>query len=77
MCVFFLGSMDFSLNFYIVHVNTFCYVTTANMYYPAEIAVCRFSLEKGVTENGVFHKMCHPGEILLMIYCLVAFFNLL
>lgn len=66
LCLF-TENEDFATNFYIVHVNTFCYVSNENRYYPAEIAVCRFSLQKGVLEKGVYHAICHPGKPIICI----------
>jgi len=48
--------------FYFIHVNYFCYCTN-KQYYPAEIAVARFTLREGVTPDNVFHMMCKPGSL--------------
>lgn len=47
--------------FYIIHINIFCYVNSKQRYLPAEIAVSRFNLNRGVTSESVFHAFCKPG----------------
>lgn len=53
-------------NFYILHINYFCYVSGENQYYPAEIALSRFNLQNGVTEKDTYHAMCKPGMYVYM-----------
>ncbi|XP_019865850.1 protein maelstrom homolog [Aethina tumida] len=50
-------------NFFIIHINTFCYRDTEDKYYPAEIALLQFNLRDGVHEKNIFHRMVHPGTL--------------
>lgn len=59
--------------FFIVDINIFCFHTSKNRYYPAEIAVAGFNLEEGVNDNNVFHRMIKPG----MYICILFFYTTL
>lgn len=43
---------------YLIHVNIFC-KTDADVYYPAEIGIVKFTLEDGVKD--IFHRFIDPG----------------
>lgn len=49
--------------FYIVHINNFCYAHSHKKNYLAEIAVSRFNLLNGVNADKVFHRMIKPGPL--------------
>lgn len=48
--------------FYVGFVNYYCEVVTQNRYYPAEIAVVRFSLRNGVDINDIYHIIFNSGK---------------
>ncbi|XP_019878625.2 protein maelstrom homolog [Aethina tumida] len=50
-------------NFFVIHINNFCYRQTVDKYYPAEIALLKFNLRDGVQEKNIFHSMVHPGQL--------------
>ncbi|KAF2899790.1 hypothetical protein ILUMI_06388, partial [Ignelater luminosus] len=49
--------------FYILHIDIFCYMNSAKKYLPAEIAISRFNLNRGITPENVFHAFCKPGPM--------------
>lgn len=62
--------------FYIIHINIFCYCSSQDRYYPAEIAIAGFSLDDGVKEECVYHRIIKPGKLLKYICSLHLLFYL-
>lgn len=48
--------------FHFIHINYFCFCNSERRYYPAEIAVARFTLQNGILSENVFHNIIHPGK---------------
>lgn len=49
---------------FLIHVNIFC-KTAADVVLPAELAICKFSVEDGVV--AVYHTFIDPGELVFGI----------
>lgn len=53
------GVDKMDIEFYILHLNY--YLLTKNYCYPAELAVCKFSLKNGLEDY--LHMLINPGEL--------------
>ncbi|GLV36069.1 maelstrom [Carabus blaptoides fortunei] len=50
------GGKDFSTKqFFVAHVNEYCFNSSTSIYVPAEISIAHFSLQDGVNKDDVFH----------------------
>lgn len=50
--------------FYLMHFNDFCFSESTKRYYPAEVAICKFSLRNGVKVGDVYHSFINPGNFI-------------